>query len=96
MQTSSTPTVARRAFVSGRVQGVWFRGAAAERAASLGVRGYARNLADGRVEVLAVGAEGAVEALVEWLHRGPPAAHVTGVVVEVVEPAPAVEGFARR
>jgi acylphosphatase len=96
VQTGSTPTVARRAFVSGRVQGVWFRGATAERAASLGVRGHACNLADGRVEVLAVGVEGAVAALVEWLHRGPPAAHVTGVVVEAVEPVPAVEGFARR
>lgn len=92
----STRTVARRAFVDGRVQGVWFRGATAERAASLGVRGHARNLADGRVEVLAVGAEDAVAALVEWLHRGPPAAHVTGVVVENVEPAPELQGFTRR
>lgn len=96
MQPGSTPIVARRAFVSGRVQGVWFRGATAERAASLGVRGYARNLGDGRVEVLAVGAGSAVAALVEWLHRGPPAAHVTGVVVEAVEPVPDVQGFARR
>jgi acylphosphatase len=96
MPPDSTPAVARRAFVSGRVQGVWYRGATAERAVALGVRGYARNLADGRVEVLAVGAEPAVASLLEWLHRGPPAAHVTGVTVEPVEPAPAVEGFARR
>lgn len=92
----STPAVARRAFVSGRVQGVWFRGATAERAASLGVRGWARNLADGRVEVLAVGAEDAVAALLEWLHRGPPAAHVAGVLVETVEPVPEIPGFTRR
>ena len=92
----STRDVARRAYVGGRVQGVWFRGAAAERSASLVVRGYARNLADGRVEVLAVGTEEAVAALVEWLHRGPPAAHVTGVVVETVEPVPEAVGFARR
>jgi acylphosphatase len=96
MHAGSAPTVARRAFVSGRVQGVWFRGATAERAESLGVRGHARNLADGRVEVLAVGAHGAVEALLAWLHRGPPTAHVTGVVVESIEPPPEVEGFARR
>ncbi len=89
-------TVARRAFVSGRVQGVWFRAAAAERADALGVRGYARNLADGRVEVLAVGDENAVAELVRWLHRGPPLAAVTDVAVENVEPVPAPEGFARR
>ncbi len=89
-------TVARRAFVSGRVQGVWFRAAAAERADALGVRGYARNLADGRVEVLAVGDENAVVEFVRWLHRGPPLAAVTDVAVENVEPVPALAGFARR
>lgn len=88
--------VARRAHVSGRVQGVWFRAATAERAAALGVTGYARNLEDGRVEVLAVGEAGAVAELVAWLHQGPPAAHVVGVAVEPVEPVPDVSGFARR
>jgi acylphosphatase len=89
-------TVARRAFVSGRVQGVWFRAAAAEQATALGVRGYARNLADGRVEVLAVGDEHAVAELLRWLHRGPPLAAVAEVAVENVEPVPAIDGFARR
>jgi acylphosphatase len=71
--------IARRCFVSGRVQGVFYRASTRERAQQLGCRGYARNLADGRVEVLAVGEPAAVAALIEWLWRGPPAAHVQDV-----------------
>jgi acylphosphatase len=74
--------IARRAHVSGRVQGVFFRQSTATRALELGLRGYARNLADGRVEVLAVGEPESVAALLQWLWRGPPAARVTDVVVE--------------
>ncbi len=77
------------------MQGVWFRGATRERAVAVGVRGYARNLPDGRVEVLAVGAPAAVAGLLEWLWRGPPLARVADVHVEAVEPVPAVEGFER-
>jgi acylphosphatase len=90
------PFVARRAFVSGRVQGVWYRAATAERAAALGVAGHAANLPDGRVEVLAVGEPDAVARLLEWLHRGPPLAQVTAVDVEDVSPVQDVQGFARR
>lgn len=79
--------IARRCHVSGRVQGVFFRASTRQRAEALGVTGYARNLRDGRVEVLACGGEAAVEALVEWLAEGPPAAHVTAVDVEVLDPA---------
>ncbi len=65
--------------MSGRVQGVFYRASTRERAQQLGCRGHARNLADGRVEVLAVGEPAAVDALIEWLWRGPPAAHVQDV-----------------
>ncbi len=65
--------------MSGRVQGVFYRASTRQRAQELDCRGYARNLADGRVEVLAVGEPAAVHALVEWLRQGPPAAHVTDV-----------------
>lgn len=65
--------------MSGRVQGVFYRASTRQRAQELGCRGYARNLADGRVEVLAVGEPAAVHSLIEWLQQGPPAAHVTGV-----------------
>jgi acylphosphatase len=71
--------IARRCYVSGRVQGVFYRASARQRAQELGCRGYAHNLPDGRVEVLAVGEPDAVHALVAWLRQGPPAAHVTDV-----------------
>ena len=67
---------AARFFVEGRVQGVFFRASAKQQAQALGVRGYARNLHDGRVEVLAVGDVQAVERLEEWLKHGPPHARV--------------------
>jgi acylphosphatase len=78
--------IARRCFVAGRVQGVFYRASTRSRAQSLGVTGYARNLPDGRVEVLACGAPDAVQALCDWLWEGPPAAHVTAVEVEPVAP----------
>ncbi len=68
-------------WVSGRVQGVFYRGSAAQRARELGVTGYARNLPDGRVEVLACGEDAAVHAFVEWLWVGSTASRVTGVEV---------------
>lgn len=77
--------VARRCFVSGRVQGVFFRASTRQKATELGCAGYARNLPDGRVEVLVVAEPHAVQALIDWLWRGPPAAQVTGVDVIDVE-----------
>jgi acylphosphatase len=73
--------------VSGRVQGVWFRGSAVETAERLGVAGWARNLPDGRVEAVFEGPRDAVEAAIAWCHRGPPAARVEGVEVGWEEPA---------
>jgi acylphosphatase len=65
--------------VSGLVQGVAFRAATADEARRLGLRGWVRNLPDGRVEVEAEGERARVEALVRWCARGPPAARVDGV-----------------
>lgn len=67
---------ANRFLVSGKVQGVWFRASTRDVGEQLGLRGYARNLADGRVEVLAAGEEAAIDALAEWLRKGPPLARV--------------------
>jgi acylphosphatase len=67
--------------VSGRVQGVAFRAYTVDEADRLGVRGWVRNLPDGRVEVEAEGERKAVEALVQWCRRGPPAARVDGAEV---------------
>jgi acylphosphatase len=75
--------ICKRCLVSGRVQGVYYRGSAARVATSLGVTGHARNLADGRVEVLACGSAEAVEQFIGWLWEGPSAARVTAVDIEV-------------
>jgi acylphosphatase len=78
-------TIAKRCLVAGRVQGVFYRASTRQQAASLGIVGYAKNLVDGRVEVLAVGDAAQVDALVRWLRQGPPAAHVTAVDVTDVD-----------
>jgi acylphosphatase len=67
--------------VGGRVQGVFYRATAARRAQELAIRGYARNLPDGRVEVLACGEHEAVETFVRWLWIGSSASKVTSVEV---------------
>ena len=74
-------TVTRRCFVSGRVQGVFFRASTARRASELDIDGWARNLPDGRVEVLAHGKRDDVDALCRWLWRGSPTASVSNVTV---------------
>lgn len=90
--------IARRCIVSGRVQGVFYRKSAQARARELGVRGHARNLDDGRVEVLAVGEAEAVESFVAWLWEGSSTSRVSAV--EVADAALAagelqrIEGFA--
>jgi acylphosphatase len=79
--------IARRCLVSGRVQGVFYRASTRERACALGVTGHARNLPDGRVEVLACGSREAVDALCAWLWHGPPAAAVKAVDIEELDVA---------
>jgi acylphosphatase len=81
-----------RCTVSGRVQGVFFRASAREEALRVGVTGHARNLPDGRVEILACGAPDAVNSLREWLRRGPAQAEVTNVACEALAYR-AVSGF---
>ena len=71
---------AARFLVSGKVQGVFFRASTRERALDLGLSGRATNLPDGRVEVVAEGPAEALDALEAWLHEGPSAARVDGVV----------------
>lgn len=65
-----------RFLVGGKVQGVFFRASTREQALKLGLRGHARNLPDGRVEVLAEGDAIALDALERWLQVGPPLARV--------------------
>lgn len=67
-----------RVFVSGRVQGVAYRFYAEKYANALGITGWVRNLADGRVEVLAEGSRPEIEAFLERLREGPRLARVQG------------------
>ena len=87
---------AARFFVSGRVQGVAFRAHTRVQALALGLRGHARNLADGRVEVLAVGDADAIERLAQWLQQGPPLAQVDDVLRESIAETIDSEGFVIR
>lgn len=65
--------------IEGRVQGVWFRESTRREAASLKLTGWVRNRRDGTVEAVVEGPAPAVERLVSWCRKGPPAARVTGV-----------------
>jgi acylphosphatase len=77
---------ARRAVVTGRVQGVGFRFFAALAARDLGVNGWVRNRPDGTVETFAEGAQEAVELYLERLRLGPRVARVDAVIVEETAP----------
>jgi acylphosphatase len=74
------PQVIRRFHITGKVQGVYFRHSTRVEAERLAVTGYARNLPDGSVEVVAQGPAGAVERLRQWLHQGPKMARVETVL----------------
>ena len=71
-----------RYLVSGKVQGVFYRGSTARQARRLGLVGWARNLPDGRVEVVASGDPARLAELAEWLWEGPPSAVVREVAAE--------------
>ena len=84
--------IARRALVSGRVQGVGFRFFARRAAESAGVSGWARNLPDGRVETVVEGEDSAVLRYLEKIRRGPMGGRVDGVEVEELGPE-GMKGF---
>jgi acylphosphatase len=75
-----------RVFVDGRVQGVGFRASAAREAVRLGVRGWARNLPDGRVEAVFEGPRHAVEDMLAWTRHGPAGARVTDMGIHDEQP----------
>jgi acylphosphatase len=62
--------------ISGKVQGVYYRASAAKKAQELGVTGYAQNLSDGRVKLVAEGSPAQLVSLRQWCNDGPPAADV--------------------
>lgn len=85
--------IGARFLVNGKVQGVWFRASTREQALALGLRGIARNLDDGSVEVLAFGSAAGLDALEAWLAVGPPRAKVERVLREALAGDPDGPGF---
>lgn len=80
-------------FVRGRVQGVFFRQSTREKASALGLSGWVRNLADGRVELQASGDKSRLEELLRWCAHGPPHAHVEDIEVSWDERERSASGF---
>ncbi len=80
----------RHFLVSGQVQGVFFRASTQDTARKLGLTGWVRNLADGRVELIACGEEAALKELEQWLWQGPRHARVERVAAQET----ATESFA--
>ena len=85
--------VCYRYLISGRVQGVFYRASAQQRASALGLRGWVRNLADGRVELLACGNQAVIEELEKWLKIGPDYAKVSNIEVIAETPKDLGETF---
>ncbi|NQY89631.1 MAG: acylphosphatase [Colwellia sp.] len=73
------------AHVSGKVQGVYFRVSSQQKAIDYGLSGYARNLADGDVEVFLSGEQGNVDKMLAWLKHGPEKAQVTAIQQKKVD-----------
>mgnify|MGYP001118923303 FL=1 len=73
------------AHISGQVQGVYFRASSQQKAIDYGLSGYARNLADGDVEVLVCGEQENVDKMLEWLKHGPEQAHVENIQQKQVQ-----------
>jgi acylphosphatase len=88
--------ITQRLTMRGRVQGVGYRDALRHEALRRGLSGWVRNRADGSVEALVQGPEDDVRELVAWARRGPPAARVTAVHVELIRDEPPHAGFERR
>jgi len=80
--------------IKGRVQGVFYRESTRQTATALGVAGWVKNLPDGDVAAMAQGPGEAVEALIAWCRKGPPAAQVVEVIVQDEAPGSDVSSFA--
>jgi acylphosphatase len=81
-----------RALISGKVQGVWYRGWTVDRAQALGLSGWVRNRRDGTVEAVFAGPQGAVDAMLAQCREGPPLARVAEVTVTPAGDAAEGEG----
>ena len=82
----TSPTVARQIVVHGKVQGVFFRSTARDKAVLLGLKGTVANQTDGTVRIRVEGTAEAVDSFTEWCWTGPPRAEVEGVESEDKSP----------
>jgi len=80
-------------YISGRVQGVFFRAHTRDKARSLGLKGWVRNTLDGRVEAVFEGEEEKIEEMIKWCHEGPRFSRVDNVEVEFEKPKEEFSGF---
>jgi acylphosphatase len=88
---------AKQIFISGKVQGVGFRFHAYEKAKELNLKGWVKNLPDGRVELVVGGESAAIDAMVKWAQKGPSAAEVRAMdVLEYKDALPKEPFFIRR
>ena len=78
--------------ISGKVQGVFYRASAREKAESLGISGWVRNTEAGDVEAMATGTHERLEQWISWCRQGPPRAVVSDVVITTM-PEEIFEGF---
>ena len=74
-----------RILVTGRVQGVYFRMFTQNKAKQFGIKGYARNLPDGRVEIIAEADQSSIENFIKWCHKGPVTARVDHIEITELE-----------
>lgn len=87
--------IARHLTISGKVQGVWYRGWTVKSAQALGLTGWVRNRLNGDVEAFIQGEVSAVTALIEKARSGPPAAIVTALTAQEVSPDPEMRDFSQ-
>jgi len=80
-------------FITGRVQGVWFRASTKQKAEQLGITGWVRNTTDGRVEAIFEGEESSIKDMIEWCHHGPPHAKIEKVEKKDQNPTNGFDGF---
>ena len=83
-------------FISGRVQGIFFRSFIQRRAMMLELKGWVRNTDDDRVECVFEGTESRIQSMLEHCRQGPPGASVENVEVKKEEPTNAFTGFGIR
>lgn len=85
MQIQEQQLQAYHVYVSGKVQGVYYRASTAKKAQSLGLSGWVKNLADGRVELFAQGPSEPLEKLITWCKKGPVLAKVSNFECELAQ-----------